>query len=49
MLCMHPKFIAKYAKVVEWKALNDEVFEQKDDIPIVADFEEMCELLSSSL
>ena len=45
MLCMHPKFMEKYATVVAQKALDDEEFEQKDGIPIVADFEEMRALL----
>ena len=45
MLCMHPRFMEKYATVVAQKALNDEVFEQKDGIPILADFEEMRALL----
>ena len=35
---MHaPKFMEKYAVVVAQKALDDEEFEQKDGIPIVAD------------
>jgi hypothetical protein len=35
----------KYATVVTQKALSDEVFEQKDGIPILACFEEMRALL----
>ena len=42
---MHPRFMEKYATVVAQKALNDEVFEQKDGIPILADFEEMRALM----
>ena len=45
MLCMHPRFMEKYATVVAQKALDDEVFEQKEGIPILADFEEMRALL----
>ena len=45
MRCMHPKFMEKYAVVVARKALDGEEFEQKDGIPIVADFEEMRALL----
>ena len=45
MLCMHPRFMEKYATVVAQKALSDKVFEQKDGIPILACFEEMRALL----
>ena len=45
MLCMHPKFMEKYAVVVAQKALNDEEFEQKEGVPVVKDFEEMRDLL----
>ena len=41
MRCMHPKFMEKYVVVVARKALDGEEFEQKDGIPIEADFEEM--------
>ena len=45
MICMHPRFMEKYAVVVAQKALNDEEFEQKDGVPVVKDFEEMRKLL----
>ena len=50
MLCMHPKFMEKYALVVAQKALDAtaEVFEQKEGIPIVADFEAMRDLLRAT-
>ena len=47
MVCMHPKFMEKYSQVVAQKALDldAEVFEQKDGVPIVKDFEEMRDLM----